>query len=210
MQYTNLIWDFDGMLFNTYPRMAAAFQQALADMGVTSSIDEIMPRIKRSVGKAAREYAELFRLDRESLSAQYHLREHAMPPETMLPYDGICELLRDAAQAGCRHFLYTHRDHSALDALERYGVKSLFSGFVTVNDPFPPKPAPDALLSILSRHQLAPEACVMLGDRDIDILAARNAGISGILYDPERFYNHFEHSLRTNSVSGLRTLLGLP
>ena len=34
MKYINLIWDFDGMLFNTYPRMCASFVEALRRMGV--------------------------------------------------------------------------------------------------------------------------------------------------------------------------------
>jgi histidinol phosphatase-like enzyme len=28
----------------------------------------------------------------------------------------------------------------------------------------------------------------MIGDRDIDIVAGKNAGIEGILFDPEQFY----------------------
>jgi len=197
------------MLFNTYPRMAAALQQALADFGVCASIEDIMPRIKLSVGKATRKYAADYNLDAERLLAQYHLREHAMPADTMIPYDGMCSLLNAAVRSGCRHFLYTHRDHTALEALDRYDLKQLFSGFITANDHFPAKPAPDAILSILSLHNLTPSETLMLGDRDIDILAARNAGIDGMLFDPEHFYDDFKHTPRTDSVDGLLSLLDL-
>lgn len=209
MQYTNLIWDFDGMLFNTYPRMATAFQMALKEFGVDADYDEVMKRIKLSVRIAADEYCAANQLDRNALSARYHEIEHGLSLDSIIPYDGMCEILRDAVKAGCRHFLYTHRDHTALEALARHGLDGLFTGFITINDPFPPKPAPDAIQSILSRFDVQPETALMLGDRDIDVLAARNAGIEGALFDPDHFYDGFENRLRSNSVEELRALLGL-
>lgn len=209
MQHTNLIWDFDGMLFNTYPRMTTAFQMALSDFGVNVDYDEVMKQIKRSVRIAAEYYSENNNLDCSALSKRYHEIEHGLSLDSIIPYDGMCELLRDAVKAGCRHFLYTHRDHTALEALARHGLDGLFSGFITINDPFPPKPAPDAILSILSRFDVKPETALMLGDRDIDVLAARNAGIEGALFDPEHFYDDFENKLRSNTVEELRQVLGL-
>ena len=209
MKYVNLIWDFDGMLFNTYPRMAAAFQKALLEMGVEDSLDHILNRIKISVRQAAAEYAEEHGLERAELSAKYQKYEHSMPIETMIPYEGMCELLKDAVNAGCRHFLYSHRDESALAALDLHGIRELFTGAITWADHFPAKPAPDALLHLMKKHNLNSNETLMLGDRDIDTLAARNAGISGTLFDPEHFYDHFENELRADSVDSLRRLLSL-
>lgn len=209
MKYVNLIWDFDGMIFNTYPRMAAAFQKALRDMGVEDSTDNVLNRIKISVRQAAVGYAEANGFERTELSAKYQEYEHAMPVETMIPYDGMCDLLKDAANAGCRHFLYSHRDESALAALDLHGICELFDDAITWADHFPAKPAPDALLHLMKKHSLNPEETLMLGDRDIDTLAARNAGISGALFDPDHFYDDFENELRADSVDALRKLLDL-
>ncbi|HML49439.1 MAG TPA: HAD hydrolase-like protein, partial [Clostridia bacterium] len=52
-----------------------------------------------------------------------------------------------------------------------------------------------------------PSETVMIGDRDIDILAARNAGIAGCLFDPAHFFDAFETPLRTDTVEGLACLL---
>ena len=209
MKYINLIWDFDGMIFNTYPRMAAAFQKALLEMGVEDSPETVMNRIKISVRQAAVEYAEEHGFERTELSSKYQEYEHAMPIETMIPYDGMCDLLRDAAGAGCRHFLYSHRDESALAALDLHGIRGLFDDAITWADHFPAKPAPDALLYLMKKHHLSPDETLMLGDRDIDTLAARNAGIYGALFDPEHFYDHFENELRADSVDALRKLLNI-
>ncbi len=209
MKYINLIWDFDGMLFNTYPRMTVAFQKALSDFGIDAPYDEVMARIKKRVGGAAKLYAAEHKLDHQVIFDRYQVHEHAMPDDTIIPYDGMCALLHDAHAAGYRHFLYTHRDHTALTALKRHGVYELFSDFVTELDGFPAKPAPDALRHILTINRLESSTSLMLGDRSIDILAARNAGLCGCLFDPEHFYDDFENELRADSVSALRELLGI-
>ena len=209
MEYVNLIWDFDGMLFNTYPRMAAAFQKALKNLGVEAEFQDVMSTIKLSVRKGVTYYSEKYNLDRNELNRQYHEIEHSMPAETMVPYDGICDLLKAVVAAGGSHYLYTHRDHTAIEALERYGIRDLFLGAITALDPFPSKPAPDALLNLMDKHGLKPNETLMLGDRDIDVEAAKNAGICGCLFDPEHFYDAYENKMRTDTVEGLYGLLGV-
>jgi len=207
MRFTNYIWDFDGTLFDTYPRMRAAFAGALRLQGCERSADEIMAAIKRSVRSAAESYPEAFRLDKGRLSADYRAIEHAMPIETIIPYDGTDGFLRAVIAQGGRHFLYTHRDFTALEALRRCGLEDCFSGAVTADDRFPAKPAPDALLRLMSTYALVPASTVMLGDRDIDLEAAKNAGIAGCLVDPEHFYDAYPASLRCESIDGLYSLM---
>lgn len=209
MQYVNLIWDFDGTLFNTYPRMAASFRMALANLGVSADFDEVMRRLKRSFGFAVTHFSDANRLDCDALRARYAEIERGLDLNSIVPYEGVYELLRDVVQSGRRNFLYTHRDHVALDALARHDMDKFFTGFVTADDSFPSKPAPDAILSILERFDVDPETALMLGDRDIDVLAARNAGIDGALFDPEHFYDWFENRLRSASIGELRRLLAL-
>ena len=59
---------------------------------------------------------------------------------------------------------------------------------MTGEDGFPLKPAPDALNALIKRNGLKKDACLMLGDRDIDIGAGVNAGIGTLLYDDENRY----------------------
>ena len=75
----------------------------------------------------------------------------------------------------------------SIDALEHYGLKPYFSDFITKDDHFPRKPAPDALLHMISKHGLEPDRAVMVGDRVLDVQAGLNAGMQGALFDPEGF-----------------------
>ena len=40
--YSHYIWDFDGTLFDSYPQMTRAFQQALSDLGYSHTSNEIL------------------------------------------------------------------------------------------------------------------------------------------------------------------------
>ena len=120
MKFTGFFWDFDGTLFDTYPRMTKSFQHALAVCGVQADEADILPRIKISVGSARDSYLgpctdDLLR----RFSEAYRSYERSLPPETMKPYPGMLELIRRTHALGAHHHLYTHRDHAALEALER-------------------------------------------------------------------------------------------
>ena len=44
------------------------------------------------------------------------------------------------------------------------------------------KPKPGMLINILKKHQLSPSEVLMIGDREVDLLAARAAGITGVQF----------------------------
>ena len=60
MRYTDIAWDFDGTLFDSYPHMLAAFQAALADYGIQDSDENICRQITVTVASAAAYYHETF------------------------------------------------------------------------------------------------------------------------------------------------------
>lgn len=190
MQYTEFFWDFDGTLFDTYPRVNRAMQKALREFNVEISLDALRPLTKVTLGNAARTLVK--DATPHDVMAAYHRYAELEEYDTMPLYPGAREMLEGVLAHGGRNYLYTHRDVSALDALRHYGIEGLFCDFVTGADGFPNKPAPDALLYMISKHQLNPTACVMVGDRDIDLLAGINAGMAGAMFDPEGYYPDFK------------------
>ena len=58
---------------------------------------------------------------------------------------------------------------------------------MTPDDPgFAMKPDPGAIRYILNHWAIDPADAVMVGDREIDVRCARDAGVDGILIDPDR------------------------
>jgi len=58
-------------------------------------------------------------------------------------------------------------------------------GCLLAREDAPPKPAPEGLLMIAKTWQLAPARLAYVGDFKYDLLAAQNAGMCGIYYDPD-------------------------
>ena len=48
----NYIWDFDGMLFDSYPHITSAFLKALADFGIEADYDEAKAQLEISYATA--------------------------------------------------------------------------------------------------------------------------------------------------------------
>lgn len=55
----------------------------------------------------------------------------------------------------------------------------------------------------MARNNAEPGECAMVGDRDIDILAGRNAGMRGVLFDPDGFYPDLKADWRVSSMAEL-------
>ena len=57
-----------------------------------------------------------------------------------------------------------------------------FDDFVTAEHNFPHKPAPDAILYLIKKHNMNLNETIMIGDREIDVLSGKNAGIQACLF----------------------------
>jgi len=196
----HLFWDFDGTLYNSYPLMLDDLMRGLEAAGVADQFtrEEVLKELKISVGKAINKCAEQSGADAEVIRQAYH---HHQDLQTCYDaYPGLQECLHTLHSLGYRHYLYTHRNQSAIDQLKKDGLWELFDDHVKAGDGFPSKPAPDALLALMERNHLHAEECAMVGDRDIDILAGHNAGMKGILFDPEHYYDGCEADLYAYSM----------
>ena len=105
MLFTDYIWDFDGTLFDTYPRISTSFREALRQLGCERPEAEILSAVKMSVRGAANDYARRYNLDAREINRLYHEIESALPIDDMTPYPGAEAFLRAVMARGGRHFL---------------------------------------------------------------------------------------------------------
>ena len=157
MEYKNYFWDFDGTLYNSYPGMVRAFVETLKTQEIELDSKEVYKIMREaSVRKAFKLYGE--NLDIPKLRQMYHSFEEQYQDKMRL-FDGAADVCRKIKENGGRNFLLTHRDSSALNILKRY---------------------------LVNKYNLKVEKSVMVGDRELDIAAGHNAGMSGILFDPDK------------------------
>jgi len=199
----HFFWDFDGTLMDTYPTMSRGFQQALASLGHETPLNEVLAAIKVSVASACQKYGAQFDLDPDAIMAQYRHFESQLTPGA-LPYPGMAETLTLARRYHIGQHLYTHRSRKALDYLAQHLDLSVLGEVVTREDGYPGKPAPDALKVMADKLKASPANCLMVGDRDIDVQAGLNAGMTGCLFDPDGHYDAFDTLYRVRSFRMFR------
>lgn len=176
---TEFIWDFDGMLFDTYPHTTAALCEYFRRHGKCIDPEEAFSELKISIRKAFQHFG----MPPEGEKEFYEIEDDLDFTPQGFPYEGVAEMLRFVAENGGRNYLFTHRDRVAIQYLDKYNLTHLFTDFVTREMDFPFKPAPDGINYLLGKHSLKKESCLMLGDREIDCLSGLNAGISSLLFD---------------------------
>jgi HAD superfamily hydrolase (TIGR01549 family) len=106
-----------------------------------------------------------------------------MELEECKPYPGVLELLKHNKENGKYNYLFTHRGISSIAFLQKHRIYDYFTDCITSQHSFERKPSPAAILHLVQRYQMKPQEAIMIGDRDLDILSAKNAGIRACFFD---------------------------
>lgn len=174
----NIIWDVDGTLFDTYPAIARAFQIALSDLGKDASLDWIEGLARISLGSCVTALANHCQLDEEDIAHAFGERYDHTPPEEQPPFPGVITVCEHICTLGGRNVIVTHRGHEGTnELLAAHGMTRYFTGCLARDDGYPRKPDPAAFEAIVKTHNLQREETMVVGDRDIDILAGQAAGV---------------------------------
>lgn len=186
--YKHIIWDFDGTLFDSYPTMALAFKAALEEEGIHESSDKIMGLMKVSVPHLFDYYIRNYKVS-DRLGPNFERYREELEADNIRPFLNVEEICRRIYQSKRTNHLYTHRGKSSIEFLKKYGMYEYFSGFITKENDFKRKPDPEALLFLINEYKMDKSEALMIGDRDIDILAAKNAGIAACYYKDNQIHD---------------------
>ena len=178
------LWDLDGTLTDSYAVIVPALQDALAAFGLRYERTFVYEYVIRtSVYDLAVFAAEKAGLEPDPIMDCYtRISTGRNGQIRAMPH--AAETLGALHDAGCPCFLYTHRGSSTYELLERNGLAPYFTEIVTNQSGFPRKPEPDGILYLMEKHGLDPARSWYVGDRRIDMEAARNAGIGSVLFLP--------------------------
>lgn len=179
----NYLWDFDGMLFDSYPHITSAFLKALSDFDISADYDEAKAKLEISYATAYAFYSA-----DEKIRERHRLYEHDyMLRPRAVPFENTLRTLEKIVESGGKNYLYTHRgNESTYHYLREYDMERLFAGGVDSSMNFPAKPAPDAIEWICENYGLDKAKTIMVGDREIDVLAGKNAGVYSCRFTKEK------------------------
>ncbi len=206
MNYKHLIYDFDGTLSDTYPCFTESFLQLLKNYGLSDTYQSVYDKLKVSVGHAIKCY-DFGGKDNAELRQEFHVIHNELAPKIQKPYPEAEEILRYAMAQGHKNYLYTHSGKIVKILLEQWGIADCFEDIIDSTMKFPIKPAPDALNYLCEKHGLDKKDCIMIGDRDIDTDAGRNAGMKGCLFDSEHYYDDADVDYRIENLLELKNII---
>ena len=207
MRYDNIIWDFDGTLFDTYPAMCRDLRQVMAGLGVRTELADLMERFTVSRETVLTWCGEQVGLPAPEVDKIYRawVTEHGQPEA--YPFPHVRSILERFQAAGGRNFVFTHRSGSVHDYLAGADLTKYFTDVVSAGTTYARKPAPAGNLHIIETHGLDKARTLAVGDRELDVLAAKNAGIHACLFSPEHRETAADHRIR--DFTELDALLGL-
>lgn len=195
----NYIWDFDGMLFDTYPHTTEAFYETYRRKGIVLDKNEVFANLKVSILHAYKVYET----DEKTIEAFYEIENNLSFEPVALAYEKIPEALKLIKENGGKNFLYTHRNLVAVEYLDKFNLSQYFEGFITRENAFPLKPSPDAIEYLCSEYALKKDETMMLGDRLIDIGSGKNAGVHTCLFDEFNSFAKDEAEWYFNSTADI-------
>lgn len=161
--------------------MALVFQRQLQGAGHLEEVQPILEAMKVSMSFAFEKYREKFGID-EAFMQAYRAAKQQAELDSCAPFPGAARLCRDIAAAGRYNYLCTHRSSTALAILRKWELYDCFRDFTTSENNFARKPSPEAIYYLMEKYGLQAGEILMVGDRELDILAGKNAGADACFF----------------------------
>lgn len=179
---SDIIWDFDGTLFNTYPETINAFIKALKDNGIDETSENILSYVKISEGCAVKYFSELYGLG-DTFIEKFNHYKSKLDYKIIRPFPFAIEVCKKILTLGGRNYIITHRGDSTLKLLKYHGMEHYFTEIITKKYGFKRKPDPEAFLYLIEKYKINKSKALVIGDRECEILGAKAVGIKACLFN---------------------------
>lgn len=178
------IFDLDGTLLNTINDLASACNRALAANGFnTHETDKyryfvgngVQKLVERALpeGYTAEDYTKVKKAFDEIYNAHFM--------DETKPYNGILPLLESLKNKGVTVAVVSNKpDEFSKPLIKQNFGEDTFSFVLGAVEGMPKKPAPDGVERCIKFFGAQKDECVYIGDSDVDILTAKNAGLVSI------------------------------
>jgi len=170
-----ILFDMDGTVLNTIEDLADSVNASLAHYGYPQrTLDEVRRfvgnGVRRLMQQAVPETATDMQMEEVLQYYQSYYETHCQIKTR--PYDGIVEVLQQL----CKRYpvaIVSNKPDGAVKIL----AEQYFPGVYALGESpaCPRKPAPDMVFQAMKA--LETDACVYVGDSEVDVLTAKNAGV---------------------------------
>ncbi len=175
-----IIFDLDGTLLDTLDDLAGSVNYAMEKYHLpTHSRDSVRQMVGNGVTvlmeraiPGGRSFAA-FENCLKDFKEHYEIHKK----DLTRPFPGIIDFLKEAYGSGYKMAVVSNKFDLAVKGL----CQDFFSPYITTaigeSAETAPKPAPDTVFKAMEELHVSPAQCVYVGDSDVDIVTAQNAGI---------------------------------
>ena len=210
------IFDLDGTLLNTLEDLANACNHALNKFSFpTHNVEEYKKFIGNGIYKLVERAVPNNKKDKETVDkvlktfSDYY-NEHMI--DMTKPYDGIVELLDELRAKGIKLAVVSNKKHEfTIEIVKKY-FGDRFDIVFGHRENYKEKPDPASVLEVIAKLNILKSECIYIGDSNVDILTAKNAGVKSVgvswgFRDTEELANEGANYLADNNIELLNIIL---
>ena len=180
MGYATILFDMDGTVLDTLQDLWASTNAVLRELGYPErSLDDIRSyvgngarnQIRRALPEGSDDAAIDGALARYRVYYAAHCRDHTKP------YSGVTETLRRLKRAGKKLAVVSNKPDAAVRLLAAEHFGGLLDVAIGETPALRRKPAPDMADAALAALGADKSGAVYVGDSEVDVATARNAGL---------------------------------
>ena len=180
MGYQTILFDMDGTVLDTLTDLWASTNAILWELGYPErSMEEIRSyvgngarnQLRRALPEGSSDAAIDGALERYRAYYAEHCRDNTRP------YDGILPMLETLAAAGKRLAVVSNKPDQMVNILSEEHFGALLRVAIGETPERRRKPAPDTVYAALDALGASGDGAVYVGDSEVDVETARNAGL---------------------------------
>lgn len=177
-----VVFDLDGTLVDSLTDLALSVNKGLVAAGLEPKPIENFNRyvgngramlVKRAMGDFADDES-LFNIVMDTYNEDYAIHCN----DNTCAYDGCAELLQRLAENGIKTAILSNKpDEFVGRIVSKIYPEHKFAEAWGQKPQYKCKPDGEALNAILSKHNISQNECIYIGDSDVDVFTANNAGV---------------------------------
>lgn len=185
-KYKLLIFDMDGTILDTLKDLTISTNYALKKSGLNERTQSevrsfVGNGIKKLIERAVPENTEEETSKKVFSDFNEYYKDHCY--DFTKSYDGIEELLKKLKKEGYKTAVLSNKADYAVKELSDKFFGELFDYSAGVKENMKTKPSPDGVIEIMKNFGIPKESTLYIGDSEVDILTAKNAGVDCVSVD---------------------------
>ena len=183
MKYEAVLYDMDGTVLDTLGDLCDSVNCTLTRFGYPPITQE---QTAQYLGNGAKRLISLASGEAEGSDTSERILAFYKPYYDAhcriktAPYEGIIPLMERMKALGMKQAVISNKPDSAVQPLVKEFFDGLLDYAVGESKGVRRKPAPDMVLAAADKLGVNTEKCVYIGDTEVDLLTAKNAGMDCI------------------------------